>query len=53
MQQVDYMDIASRGRGQRRHFEALAQREMALTLYPNGRTMTKLGIRDSVTFLIN
>lgn len=53
MQQVDYMDIVFRGRGQRRHFEALAQREMELTIYPNGLTMTKLGIRDNVMFLLN
>ena len=53
MQQVDYMDIVFRGRGQRRRFEALAQREMALTIYPDGRTMTKLGIRDNVMFLFN
>ena len=53
MQQVDYMDIVFRGRAQRRRFEALAQREMTLTLYPDGRTMTKLGIRDNVMFLIN
>lgn len=53
MQQVDYMDIVFKGRGQRRHFEALAQREMALTIYPDERTMTKLGIRDSVMFLLN
>jgi hypothetical protein len=53
MQQVDYMDIVFRGRGQRRRFESLAQTEMELTIYPNGRTMTKLGIRDNVMFLIN
>lgn len=53
MQQVGYMDIVFRGRGKRRRFEALAQREMALTIYPDGPTMTKLGIRDSVMFLLN
>lgn len=53
MQQVDYMDIIFRGRGQRRRFEAIPQREMPLTIYPDGRTMTKLGIRDNVTFMLN
>lgn len=53
MQQVDYMDLVFRGRGQRRHFETLAQREMTLTIYLDERTMTKLGIRDSIMFLIN
>ena len=53
MQQVDYMDIVFRGRAQRRRFKALAQREMTITLYPHEHTMTKLGIRDSVMFLIN
>ena len=53
MQQVDTMDIIFRGRAQRRRFEVLAQREMALTIYPDGLTITKLGIRDSVMFLLN
>ncbi|KAI5411807.1 hypothetical protein KIW84_056759 [Lathyrus oleraceus] len=53
MQQADYMDIVFICIAQRRRFEALDWIEMALTLYPDGRTMTNLGIRDSVTFLIN
>ena len=53
MQQVDYMDIIFRGRAQRRRFEVLAKREMALTIYPNSHTMTSLGIRDSVMFLLD
>lgn len=47
------MDIVFRGKGQRRRFEALALREMTLTIYPDGRTMAKLGIRDSVMFLLS
>ncbi|XP_050901105.1 uncharacterized protein LOC127107822 [Lathyrus oleraceus] len=53
MQQVDYMDIVFKGKAQMRRFKALTQREMTITLYPNEHTMTKLGIRDSVMFLIN
>ena len=45
MQQVDYMDITVRGRAQRQQFEVLAEKDMALTIYPDGRTMTSLGIK--------
>lgn len=53
MQQVDTMDITFKTRAQRRRFEILAQREMALTIYPDGPSLTKLGIRDSVMYLLN
>ena len=53
MQQVDYMDIIFKGGAQSRRFKVLAEREMALTIYPDSRTMTSLGIRDSVMFLLD
>lgn len=53
MQQVDTMDITFRTRAHMRHFEVLAQREMTLTIYPDGPSMTKLGVIDSVMYLLN
>ena len=53
MEEVDTMGIAFRGKAQKRCFEALATREMALTFYPDGPTMTILGVRDSVMFLLS
>ena len=53
MQEVDTMGITFTGRAQRRCFEAPAAREMTLTFYHGGPTMTTLSIRDSVMFLLN
>ena len=53
MQEVDTLGIAFRERAQMRHFEALAARDMSLTFYPDGPTMTTLKIRDNVIFLLN
>lgn len=53
MQQVDIVDITFKTRAQRRRFEILAQREMTLTIYPDAPSLTKLGIIDSVMYLLN
>ncbi|XP_050878430.1 uncharacterized protein LOC127082228 [Lathyrus oleraceus] len=53
MQPVDNLEITFKNEAQRRHFEVLAQREMALSIYPDGPTMTTLGIRDGVMYMLN
>ena len=47
------MDIVFRGRAQRSRFEVLAERDMHLSIYYDGYTMARLGIRDSIMFLFN
>lgn len=47
------MEIVFKNGAQRRRYEILAQKEVVLSIYPNGPTMTTLGIRDSVMYLLN
>lgn len=35
------------------HYKTLFQREMTLTKYPDGPTMSTLGIREGVHFMLN
>lgn len=53
MHYVDDIEVLFRNEAQRRCFRVLAQREMALSIYPEGLTMTTLEIRDSVMYLLN
>lgn len=53
MQNIDNMEIIFRNEAQRQHYEALFKREMALTKYHDGPTMSTLGIRESVHFMLN
>lgn len=53
MQPVDNMGITFKNEAHRRCFEVLAQREMELSIYLDGPTMTTLGIRDSVIYMLN
>jgi hypothetical protein len=50
MQQVD---TVFRDRVQRRRYDYLAQKDMALSIYYDGPTMDRLGIRDSILFMFN
>lgn len=53
MEHVDNMEVMFRSQNQRRYFDMLAKREMALSVYPDGLTMTTLGLSDSVMYLLN
>lgn len=53
MQLVDDMKVVFRNEAHRRRFKVLAQRERALSIYPDGLIMTTLGIRDIVMYLLN
>ena len=50
MQQIE---TVFRGRVQRRRYDYLARKDMALTIYYDGPTMDKLGIRDSILYMFN
>lgn len=47
------MEVIFRSENQRRHFDMLAQRKMAFSIYPDGLTLTTLGLRDIVMYLLN
>lgn len=47
------MEVIFRSENQRHRFDMLAQREIALSIYPDGLTLTTLGLRDSVMYLLN
>src|SRR4051812_29185855 len=53
MQEVDNMEGFFRGRGQEARFDKLAERQMDLTRYPHHPTMIRLGIEESVMYLLN
>src|SRR4051812_16320524 len=53
MQEIDNMEVVFRGRGQEARYAKLAQRQMDLTRYPHHPTMEKLGINESVMYLLN
>lgn len=47
------MEVIFRSENQRRRFDMLAKREMTLSKYPDGLTLTTLGLRDNVMYLLN
>lgn len=53
MEHIDNMEVVLRNENQKRHFDMLAKREMRLSIYPDGLTLTTLGLRDSVMYLMD
>lgn len=53
MEHIDDMEVVFRNENQRHHFDMLAQREMTLSIYPDGLTLTTLGLIDSTMYLLN
>ena len=53
MNLIDTMGIVFKGRNQQRWFESLSDREIGLSVYPDGPAMIILGIQDSVLFLLS
>jgi hypothetical protein len=49
----DNMFVTFAGVNQRSRFAELFEREMSFQVYPENRTMTALGISESVKFMIN
>ena len=47
------VDTVFRGRVQRRRYDYLARKDMALSIYYDGPTMDRLGIRDNILFMFN
>ena len=47
------IDIVFRGRVERRRYDYLAQKDMALSIYYDGPTMDRLGILDGILFMFN
>ena len=53
MEVTDTMVVTFGCAAQERRYETLSQREMGLTAYADDSTMTVLGIRESVYFMLN
>lgn len=47
------MEVVFQSENQSRHFDMLAQREMEFSIYPDGLTLTSLGLRHNVMYLLN
>lgn len=53
MEPIDNMEVIFRSENQRCRFDMLAQREMKLSIYPDGLNLTTLGLKDNVMYLLN
>jgi hypothetical protein len=49
----DNLIVTLRSVTQRYRFEELFERDMSFQIYPKNRTMTALGISESMKFMIN